>query len=116
MPVLGSEPDQIPAPVTAATNTSKAERKIGGRPVKANRDDRARETINIILRMTEEHHRPPTRRELADACGLRSVATVIEHLEVLYKRGYIMFEVGCVRSLWVTRKGEMFVADVVEPE
>ncbi len=90
-------------------------KRKGGRRKKSEGDWIARETLAALLHLTETRKRPPTRREVADACGLSSVATVIERLEVLRKRGLVDFEIGSVRSLLITEAGERYLAEPAAP-
>lgn len=87
-----------------------AQRKIrGGRPRRGRSDEIARETLKTIVDLTAEHHRPPTRREIADVVGVKSIASIVARCSVLYKRGFVYYEFGSVRSLVVTPKGLEFL-------
>jgi repressor LexA len=53
-----------------------------------------REILDYILKITREHNYTPSYREIADALGLSSPATVHEHVSRLREKGYLMDEEG----------------------
>lgn len=80
-----------------------------GKPPKASGDSVAVETVSAIARLTVDGV-APTRRDLASDLGLSSVATVIERLDVLRKRGLVTYTIGQMRSLRLTATGEALAA------
>lgn len=68
--------------------------------------------MNAIRRLTlSGDGRNPTRKALAAALGLRSVATVIERLGVLHRRGLVSYTIGEMRSLVLTAEGERIAVE-----
>ena len=83
-----------------------------GRPPRSEGDSVAVETVCAIRRLTlDGNGRNPTRKALAAALGLRSVATVIERLGVLQRRGLVRYVVGEMRSLSLTSEGERIAVE-----
>ncbi len=58
--------------------------------------------LTFIEHYLEEHDYAPSYREIADALGLRSVATVAEHIEALKHKGYLRNERSMARSVQLT--------------
>lgn len=77
-----------------------------GRPPRNEGDSVAVETCRAIRTLQAGSERPPTRKALAVALGLSSVATVIERLAVLKRRGFVHYTIGEMRSLTLTAEGE----------
>lgn len=68
--------------------------------------DRQREVFNLIRSILENTGMPPTFRDLAEAMGYRSVATVQEIVAALRDKGFLEPpEHSPRRSLQLTRKG-----------
>lgn len=83
-----------------------------GKPPKSTGDSVAIETVCAIARLTAaDGGKAPTRRDLARDLGLSSVATVIERLAVLKRRGLVDYEIGSMRSLTLTTAGRTLAAD-----
>lgn len=84
-----------------------------GRPPRSEGDSVAVETVCAIRRLTlnSPDGRNPTRKALAQALGLRSVATVIERLGVLQRRGLVAYTIGEMRSLVLTAEGERIAVE-----
>lgn len=86
-----------------------------GRPPRAEGDAVATETLNAISALQEQNGGvAPSRRELAAKLD-RSIAAVLERLDVLKRRGFVSYEIGCMRSLAITGAGAAFLAgEIVE--
>lgn len=85
-------------------------RRGGGRPAGSDAAEIQLATLTAIHELTASLQRPPTRAELGEQLGLLSVASVVNRVRVLRKRGLLSFEEGAVRSLYLTPLG----LDVVE--
>lgn len=81
-----------------------------GRPPRVEGDAVAIETLQAIQTLQEQNGGvAPSRRELAAKLD-RSIAAVLERLDVLKRRGFVSYEIGCMRSLAVTAAGAAFLA------
>src|SRR3989344_4165593 len=60
---------------------------------------RERQVLEFISQYTQRNGYAPTLREIGDALGMSSVATVHEHLDHLRKKGYIKKLDGAVRGI-----------------
>src|SRR5690606_9788674 len=58
--------------------------------------------LDYIRAYIEDHDYAPSYREIAEHLGLRSVATVAEHVETLREKGYLEKDPLEARSLQVT--------------
>ncbi|EIC20624.1 transcriptional repressor LexA [Thiorhodovibrio frisius] len=61
--------------------------------------DRQREILALIRRYVLETGYPPTRAEIAAACGFRSVNAAVDHLKALARRGVIELKPGASRGI-----------------
>lgn len=61
--------------------------------------DRQREILALIRRHLAETGYPPTRAEIAAACGFRSVNAAVDHLKALARRGVIELKPGASRGI-----------------
>ena len=61
---------------------------------------RQREILNLTSRLAREKGMPPTLQELADNLRI-SAPSVLQHIEVLVKKGFLLRERGKPRSLRV---------------
>ena len=85
-----------------------------GRPLQSERSRVAAEALAAIRYLRDRADGvPPTRKALAAAIGVSSIATVVERLGVLRKAGLVRFEEGVGRSLRLTAEGEAVA--VAEP-
>lgn len=69
--------------------------------------ERILEAINTYI---NENQYPPTIREVAELVGLKSPATVFNHVEILKERGLLESDGGRQRALRVPRRTEDFDA------
>lgn len=60
---------------------------------------RQRQVLTFISQFIQKNNTSPTLREIADAMGLSSLATVHEHLSALEKKGFIKRYEGAVRGI-----------------
>ena len=51
--------------------------------------DRQQQVLDVIRAYLQAQGRPPTRQEIAQALGMRSVNAAVNHLKALAKKGYI---------------------------
>jgi len=63
---------------------------------------RQRQILDFINQYTQRNGYAPTLTEIASALGLRSLATVHEHLETMQKKGIIKRKGGAVRSIEIS--------------
>ncbi|MBK5969907.1 MULTISPECIES: transcriptional repressor LexA [Thiorhodovibrio] len=61
--------------------------------------DRQRQILALIRRHIRETGYPPTRAEIAAACGFRSVNAAVDHLKALARRGVIELKPGASRGI-----------------
>src|SRR5260221_7887439 len=66
---------------------------------------RQAEILEAIRSHIEEHHRPPSKRELARALGLASTNGVFKHLAALEKKGAIALSPGIARGIRLKDEG-----------
>lgn len=66
---------------------------------------RQRNILNYILNYLQEHHRPPTIREIGKATNITSTSVVNYNLERLTERGFLEREAEVSRGLAITKKG-----------
>lgn len=66
---------------------------------------RQAQVLELISTWTEENGYPPSVREIGEALGLSSSATVHAHLEALEAKGYLHREGTKSRSLTISDKG-----------
>lgn len=64
---------------------------------------RERQILEFIAQFIQRHGYAPTLKEIGDAVGLSSVATVHEHITKLEKKGYIKKIVGNKRGIEIIR-------------
>lgn len=69
---------------------------------------RERQILEFAAQFIQRHNYAPTLREIGDAVGLRSVATVHEHLSRLERKGYIKKIVGSKRGIEIIRDKTRF--------
>ena len=60
---------------------------------------RQQEILTLIQRHVERHGAPPTRQEIAQALGFRSVTAARDHLRALAKKGFIEVSPGKSRGI-----------------
>ena len=65
---------------------------------------RQRQIFDFITQYIQKNGFSPTLREIADALGVSSLATVHEHLEVMAKKGVIRRYKGAVRGIELMNK------------
>lgn len=70
---------------------------------------RQRQIIEYIQQYIQAHRTSPTLRDIADAMGLSSLATIHEHLVSLEEKGIIRRTTGRVRSIELVDKSLDFV-------
>ena len=81
--------------------------------------DRQAEILRLIRELTEVAGYPPTRAEIAERMGFRSVNAAEQHLRALEKKGAIDIEAGASRGIRVrdarpaTRLGKLLELPVV---
>lgn len=63
-----------------------------------------RKVLDFIIQYIDRRGYSPTLQEIADACGLKSPATVHEHIWYLIKKGYLKKTDGVSRSIEVINK------------
>ena len=63
--------------------------------------DRQAEILRLIRELTEVSGYPPTRAEIAERMGFRSVNAAEQHLRALEKKGAIDIEAGASRGIRV---------------
>lgn len=63
-----------------------------------------RKVLEFIIQYIDRRGYSPTLQEIADACGLKSPATVHEHIWYLIKKGYLKKTDGVSRSIEVINK------------
>lgn len=62
---------------------------------------RQRDLLRAIGRLTNEQGYPPTIRELVDAMGYSTPNAVAQHLRLLHRKGWVIWEPGKSRTLRV---------------
>ncbi len=79
---------------------------------------RQQEVLRVIGAWVDRHGRPPTVREIAEALGVSSTATVVQHLRALESKGYLARERYRHRDLRphepLRRPPRAFEAEVVQ--
>lgn len=65
---------------------------------------RQRELLDAIGRLTNEQGYPPTIRELVDAMGYSTPNAVAQHLRLLHRKGWVIWEPGKSRTLRVVNE------------
>ncbi|HXN14893.1 MAG TPA: transcriptional repressor LexA [Usitatibacter sp.] len=73
---------------------------------------RQAEILQVISRHIAEHHRPPSRPELARLLGIASTNGVFKHLAALEKKGAIELSPGSARGIRVVDEGLPLVGRV----
>lgn len=68
---------------------------------------RQKEVLDILVRETGKTGQPPTVRELGEALGLSSPASVHRHLRVLEQKGYIDFRSSTLSGSLVAQDNEL---------
>jgi len=63
--------------------------------------DRQSEILKLIRELTDVSGYPPTRTEIAEKMGFRSVNAAEQHLRALEKKGAIDIEAGASRGIRV---------------
>lgn len=61
--------------------------------------NRQRQILELIRRHVRETGYPPTRAEIASACGFRSINAAVDHLKALARRGMIELRPGASRGI-----------------
>ncbi len=69
--------------------------------------DRQRAMLAFIERYQAEHRRPPTVREIGEACSISSTSVVDYNLGVLTERGYLVRDRGTTRGRWLRESGSI---------
>lgn len=67
---------------------------------------RQRQIIDFISQYIQRYEYAPTLQEIADALGVKSIATIHEHLKVLKKKGVIRHQGGGVRSIEIVEEAK----------
>lgn len=65
---------------------------------------RQRDLLRAIGRLTNEQGYPPTIRELVDAMGYTTPNAVAQHLRLLQRKGWVIWEPGKSRTLRVVNE------------
>lgn len=65
---------------------------------------RQRDLLRAIGRLTNEQGYPPTIRELVDAMGYSTPNAVAQHLRLLHRKGWVIWEPGKSRTLRVVNE------------
>lgn len=63
-----------------------------------------RDLLNFLVEYQGSHDYAPSVREIAEHLGLRSPATVHEHLRALARKGYVHLRNGVARGIELTRQ------------
>lgn len=63
--------------------------------------DRQREIYDFIIKYHNDNGYSPTIREIGAGCYLKSNNSVLRHLGILIKKGYILYEPNICRSIRV---------------
>lgn len=63
-----------------------------------------RKVLDFIVQYIQRRGYSPTLQEIADGCGLKSPATVHEHIWYLIKKGYLKKSEGVSRSIEVVKE------------
>ena len=71
---------------------------------------RQRDVLDCIVRHQNEHGYPPSVREIGEAIGLRSPATVKAHLDNLKDAGYLVRDPAKPRAIQVRYEGQSVAA------
>ncbi|MBI3385397.1 transcriptional repressor LexA [Candidatus Gottesmanbacteria bacterium] len=71
-----------------------------------------RKVLDFIVQYIQRRGYSPTLQEIADGCGLKSPATVHEHIWYLIKKGYLKKSEGVSRSIEVVKE----MVTVSEPQ
>ncbi|MGC9457142.1 MAG: transcriptional repressor LexA [Halothiobacillaceae bacterium] len=66
---------------------------------------RQAEILDFIRNRIEQAGRPPTRQEICDALGFRSVNAAVTHLRALEKKGAITLQLGTSRGIRLVDQG-----------
>ena len=66
---------------------------------------RQAEILEVIRDHIAEHHRPPSRPELARMLGISSTNAIFKHLSALEKKGAIELTPGSARGIRVKEEG-----------
>lgn len=72
------------------------EGEVSGSPTK-----RQAEVLDFIRAYIAEHKRSPGLREIGDAMGLRSLATIHRHVRGLREKGLVTWRWGCSNTIQV---------------
>lgn len=62
--------------------------------------------VSFVKSYTEYNGYPPTRREITEAVGLKSVSTTVFHLEKLKAQGYLIIKDNTARAIAIGRPME----------
>jgi repressor LexA len=60
---------------------------------------RQQQVLKTIERLIQQHDRPPTRGEVAQAMGFRSVNAAVDHLRALARKGYVDIQPNVARGI-----------------
>ena len=66
---------------------------------------RQQQVLAYIAQYASEHERPPTFREIAEACGMCSPSVASHHVARLERWGYLTRQKGISRGLNLTARG-----------
>ncbi|MCX8008948.1 MAG: hypothetical protein N3A54_04590, partial [Patescibacteria group bacterium] len=66
--------------------------------------DKERVILDFIMQFIDRYGYAPTLKEIGNACGMNSAATVHEHIEKLRQKGFIKKIDGVTRGLEVVRE------------
>lgn len=62
-----------------------------------------KEILDIIRNYIEENRMPPTVREICELAGISSTSTIQGYLNRLERKGYILKEKKCSRSIRIQK-------------
>jgi repressor LexA len=69
-----------------------------------NLSKRQSEVLNFVKSFVKDYDYAPSYREIAEACGISSPATIHQHIQTLKSKGFLQLDPSAPRSLALTSK------------
>lgn len=89
---------------TLAVRSANDRTRVEGNVAQHEASDRQRDALRVIVEFVRTHGYPPTVREIGEALGISSSASVQSLLSALERKQYVARPVGKVRAITVLRQ------------